>query len=195
MCGVFRVPETDEMLLRLEQKYAGTLLLSRCVLQGDAYPRQVLPAVARGKNGSRGLFLMQWGFRLNGSSALIINARSETISTKPLFAAAANQRRCLIPMACYYEWKKDEHEKQKFAFTPLSSAPHYLAALYHYEKDPLLPTFTVLTRPAESSIAFIHDRMPVIFSGPQAAAWLNHDAAPSDLLPHASAFMDVTSCA
>ena len=34
-----------------------------------------------------------------------INARAETVATKPAFRAAFRQRRCLIPADRYYEWQ------------------------------------------------------------------------------------------
>lgn len=195
MCGVFRLPETDEMLLRLERVYAGKALLSRCILEGNAYPGNILPVIARGKSGAQGAYLMEWGFHMKGSYSRIINARSETAAKKPLFAAAMQHRRCLIPMAHYYEWKRDDGEKQKFSFTPASPGPHYLAGIYQYEQDPILPAFTILTRSAEKDIAFIHNRMPVMFSGEAAERWLTPDTDPVPLLQQALKLMDISSCA
>lgn len=195
MCGVFRVPETDEMLLRLERIYAGKNLLQQCVLEGSAYPGQIVPVLARSRRGENGIYLMQWGFRLPGKSTPVINARSETASRKPLFSAALQNRRCLIPVACYYEWQRGEKEKQKFSFIPVSPAPFYLAGIYQYEQNPILPVFTVLTRTAAPDIAFIHSRMPVVLAGDAADAWLSPDTNPVSLMQHAITTMHIQSCA
>ena len=196
MCGVFRLPETDEMLLRLERIYAGTGLMDQCVLSGDAYPNQVLPVIARGKSGNCGPFLMQWGFHLNGRKTPVINTRSETAGNLPLFAASYKTRRCLIPAAGYFEWQRgDKKSSQKFLFTPFAQEPIYLAGIYRYENDARLPVFSVLTKKATPDIAFIHERMPVMLAGDDALPWLSPDADPAALLQHALTLMDITRCA
>jgi putative SOS response-associated peptidase YedK len=40
--------------------------------------------------------------------ARMINARSETLTEKPAFKAAAAKRRCLVPMDGYFEWQSNE---------------------------------------------------------------------------------------
>jgi putative SOS response-associated peptidase YedK len=42
--------------------------------------------------------------------ARMINARSETVTEKPSFRAAAAKRRALIPANGYYEWQRHEDE-------------------------------------------------------------------------------------
>ena len=42
----------------------------------------------------------------------MINARAETVTTKPSFRSAFAKRRCLIPADGFYEWKKTGVGKQ-----------------------------------------------------------------------------------
>ena len=48
----------------------------------------------------------------------------------------------------------------------------YLAGLYRIERG-TDPVFTILTRLPAESIAFIHDRMPVILPAAAIVDWLN----------------------
>lgn len=69
----------------------------------------------------RELSLIRWGLipswaKDSSSAASMINARSETASTKPAFADALKHRRCLIPADGFYEWKRNGKSKQPFCF-------------------------------------------------------------------------------
>ncbi|MGL4695943.1 SOS response-associated peptidase family protein [Enterococcus larvae] len=52
-----------------------------------------------------------WGFKGFKGSQLIINARSETVTEKRMFAAAFKKDRCVFPTLGFYEWSP---EKEKF---------------------------------------------------------------------------------
>ena len=47
----------------------------------------------------------------------MINARAETVATKPAFREAIKKRRCLIPADAFYEWAKTGKTKTPFCFT------------------------------------------------------------------------------
>ena len=59
-----------------------------------------------------------------------------------------------------------------------------MAGIYRLEKG--FPVFTILTRAPADSIAFIHDRMPVILPDEAKADWLNPKYAADDLIRHAA---------
>ena len=44
----------------------------------------------------------------------MINARAETVVTKPSFRNAFRKRRCLIPADGFYEWKGEKGNKQPY---------------------------------------------------------------------------------
>lgn len=61
----------------------------------------------------------------------MINARSETITSKRSFMASASRRRCIIPADGYCEWMKtDEAAKTPFFLHDNDDGPLAMAGLY-----------------------------------------------------------------
>lgn len=112
----------------------------------------------------------------------LINARSETIVSKPAFRAAAARRRALIPADGYYEWMKiDGHTVPYFLHHPAETLMTF-AGLYELWPDPeradddpdrWLWTYSVITRPAQDSLGHIHDRAPLVIPPDHWQDWLN----------------------
>src|SRR5580704_17935259 len=75
-------------------------------------PTDPLPVVRYdAKDCQRSLDVMQWGLIPYWAkdikiSFTTINARAEEVDTKPAFREAFRQRRCLVPLDGFYEWKK-----------------------------------------------------------------------------------------
>lgn len=147
---------------------------------GEVYPTHIVPVLTAPDRAH----LMQWGFTRFDGKGQVINARSETAGEKSMFRRPLSQGRCLIPASCYYEWRKLEGGgKQKYALSPRE--PLYMAGLYRREQGAALPRFVIMTRDAAPEIAFIHDRMPVIFDKPAQQKWLERDVALDALLAQA----------
>lgn len=188
MCGRFFVPEEisgDEFLeAMLEEATARLTAMTgeKQVARGEVLPSATVAALARGRNGSVGAYPMRWGFRRHDGKGLIINTRSETALQKPMFRPSMMERRCLIPADRYFEWEKRGKEKTKYAIRPKRSGMIYLAGIYRFEEDQKLPVLSILTREPAPEIAFIHDRMPVIFTGGNHGEWLSRGADPEELL-------------
>jgi putative SOS response-associated peptidase YedK len=97
----------------------------------------------------------------------LINARAETLGTKPTFRPYLN-RRVLVPATGYLEWRKDGKTKHKNHIHLISKALFAFAGLLETDH------FTIVTCPPAPEIAHVHDRMPVILDGRQAEAdWLD----------------------
>src|SRR5690606_317204 len=81
----------------------------------------------------------------------MINARSETIDTKPAYRKAFSQRRCIIPADGVYEWKKaGPRTQQPMAIIGADRKPLAMAGLWERWRpkgsdDPWLESCTVLT--------------------------------------------------
>ena len=97
----------------------------------------------------------------------MINARSESVATKPSFRAAFRRRRCVVPADGYYEWRPAPEgagsPKRPFYIYPRSGEPLAMAGLFEDWHGPHgeMRTCTILTQEAVGPVADIHDRMPV----------------------------------
>ncbi|MDQ6738218.1 MAG: SOS response-associated peptidase [Gemmatimonadota bacterium] len=106
----------------------------------------------------------------------MINARCETLASKPAYREAYAKRRGLIVVNSYYEWRKNvTGPKTPFRIHRLDDGPFTIAALWERwgPKDDRLETCAVVTTDANEAMGRIHDRMPVIIGEADADAWLN----------------------
>ena len=140
------------------------------VKTGEVNPGDVAAVIASNRKLAPQAFGMKWGYKLPDGK-LIFNARSETAAQKVMFADGMRQRRCLIPADCYYEWQKTAQGKQKYQLAPSNANGFFLAGIYRIEQGSAV--FSVLTKEAVESIAFIHHRMPVILPKEAMSDWLN----------------------
>lgn len=107
----------------------------------------------------------------------MINARSETASSKPAFRSSFKKRRCLVLADGFYEWKKEGSVKIPYWIHLPEAKPFALAGLWsRWDKEEgaePLDTFTILTTGAHPKIRPLHDRMPVILRRDQYDLWLD----------------------
>jgi putative SOS response-associated peptidase YedK len=110
----------------------------------------------------------------------MINARVETITSKPVYRAAIRQGRCLIPANGFYEWKGKAGDKQPYYFFLPSNEPLAFAGLWEVwvdkkattEKTPY-KSCAVITMDASDSLKDIHNRMPLILKPEFYDEWLD----------------------
>ena len=146
---------------------------------GEIRPGDTVPVLANSPSLQPGAYAMHWGYTLpNGK--LLFNARSETAAEKAIFKDGMAQRRCLIPATCYFEWEHRGKDKIKYAIAPQNSSMIYFADIYRKESN--RAACTILTREPAESIAFIHNRMPVILPAEAVGDWLNARYATMDVL-------------
>lgn len=144
-------------------------------------------AVVLGDGEKLELRKLRWGLippwvkDLKGSYSTI-NARIETVATKPAYRAAWKApRRCLVPMAGYYEWREEKGGKQPYYIARADGAMLYAAALWE-PRHPLQPpeddsdgSVTVITHDAVELAGTVHDRMPVFLDPALARGWMTAD--------------------
>jgi putative SOS response-associated peptidase YedK len=143
---------------------------------------QVL-AVTTDRQGAPRGELLKWGLVPSWADTpdtgfKMINARLETVAERPAYRRAFERYRCLILADGFYEWRAGERgRKQPFHITRSDGGLFAFAGLWSIwhddEDDSRLRTCTILTTAANSLIAPLHDRMPVILAPQAEAHWLD----------------------
>ncbi len=137
--------------------------------------------VARRDDKNVWLDLVTWGLvarwsKAPGEGPRPINARAETVATNKLFAPLLRKRRCLVPCDGFYEWQQTPAGKQPWLIRLQSGEPFFFAGLYEIWREgeaDELATFTIITGEANTLIAPIHNRMPMIIKPSDYARWLD----------------------
>lgn len=185
MCGRYSITAPSEAVQRHFQVLERPNLPPRYNLA----PTQDAPVVRLGEDGARHLVSLRWGlvpFWADDPSVAsrMINARSESTAEKPAFRAAFRRRRCLVAADGFYEWKAPEKKggrKQPYRIALKDGDLFAFAGLWERwepkeDGGEALETFTILTTEANSKLAEIHPRMPVILPPERYDLWLDPDA-------------------
>ena len=147
-------------------------------LSGEVFPTGRAPAV-RAAGEEAALFVPRWGFAGQDRRQPVVNARAETVAERPMFRESFALRRCLVPASRFFEWDKLTSQgrgpKTKYVFTRADGAPLLLAGCW--KRGPEGERFVVLTTAANSSMAEIHDRMPVLIAPENARDYLFDEAS------------------
>jgi putative SOS response-associated peptidase YedK len=139
-------------------------------------------AVTTDREGAPRGELLRWGFVPSWADSpdtglKMINARVETVAERPAYRLAYQRFRCLIVADGFYEWRPAAGgPKQPFHITRVGGQLFSFAGLWSIWRDGdgrKLRSCTILTTAANSAIAPLHDRMPVILSPDAEAAWLD----------------------
>ena len=177
MCGrfAFQGDQWPELVTDIEQPVIGP--------NYNICPKDNSPVIHYDSD-SLAITSMQWGLRPSWSKESTmepINARVETIDSKPMFREAYRQRRCLVPANGWYEWKTTPRGKVPFYHSVANQDVLLMAGIYEHwaEGEQSLNTFTILTQESIPEIQHIHNRMPVIIDEWEADSWLKDSQQPS----------------
>jgi putative SOS response-associated peptidase YedK len=108
----------------------------------------------------------------------MINARAETVASKPSFRNAFRKRRCLILADGFYEWIGTKGQKQPMFITLPNGDPFTFAGLWEIwnpkdAPDNIYKSCTIITTQASDSVREIHHRMPAILKPEKYEPWLD----------------------
>ncbi|MBP7222971.1 MAG: SOS response-associated peptidase [Sedimentibacter sp.] len=147
---------------------------------GEIFPTNIAPIYIEDDNKIKPA-LAKWGFPKWDGKGVIINARAESINERQMFKRLVLSSRCIVPASYYFEWKKEEHKKDKYKITNPGSNI-YMAGLYNIitDKNKQLSLFdesmdiyyTIITRSANDSVSRVHSRMPLVFDVEEMNEWL-----------------------
>jgi putative SOS response-associated peptidase YedK len=115
----------------------------------------------------------------------MINARAETVTTKPAFRDALKKRRCLISADGFYEWQKAGKVKVPYCFTMQDGSIFGFAGLWDAWRDGEgreIETCSIITTTPNSLLEGIHDRMPVILPDDGYDLWRRGGMRPAPAL-------------
>jgi putative SOS response-associated peptidase YedK len=143
-------------------------------------PGQMIPVVRQSKSGAE-ISLLKWGLIPSWSKdstigSRLINARAETVASKPSFRNAFRRRHCLIPANAFYEWKAMGTRKQPYCIGLHDGELFGMAGLWeewHNEQGEQSETAVIITTTANQTVGQLHERMPVIIRPDDYANWLD----------------------
>jgi putative SOS response-associated peptidase YedK len=135
-----------------------------------------------GNHGRCTLTLAHWGmiphWAKDRPKVRPINARAETLASKPYFRHMLNRQHCLIPASGFYEWKRTQGTgKQPYYIHLKDGSPMAFAGLWDTWRPPEpqappITSCTIITTDANREMKPIHDRMPVILEQEHWKLWL-----------------------
>ena len=185
-------------------------VVTRPASPSEAQPPDTPPAETAGSaDVARELRVVRWGLvpfwaKDPSIGSRLINARAETVASKPAFRRAFTRRRCLLPADGYYEWQrpdgsesdtpggKGKGAKQPYYIFREDGGPLAFAGLYELWRDSSLPddherawlwTATIITTSAPDELGRIHERMPMVIQPDRWQDWLDPAANdPADLI-------------
>ena len=189
MCGRFVSATPPDQITRYFDALPPETLLPASY---NVAPTNDVYAVVEGRDGTQRVEVFHWGLvpvwaKDIRTGAKMINARSESLATKPAFKSAFRRKRCIVAMDGFFEWKADptligprgKPAKQPFYAHRLDGEPLAVAGLWESWRDPndeagpWLHSCTVITTAANSTMASVHDRMPAILPPGAWGEWLD----------------------
>lgn len=140
------------------------------------------PDAPAGDRASRSLVAMRWGFlphwyKTPNGGPLLINARAETIAEKPAFRAACRERRCLIPMAGFYEWFREGDTRLPWFVHRRDGDTMVAAGVWQSwgTDEDRIDSCAMVTTEAIGEMSKVHHRVPVILGPQDWGKWLGED--------------------
>ena len=176
MCGRFVLTTTTEQI----QQSFGVDDVPSIAPRYNIAPTQEVLVIRQNGGGSRYAGMLRWGLIPHWAKDpaignKMINARSETAHEKPSFRNPIRYHRCLIPASGFVEWLQENGRKQPWYIHRKDGDLLAFAGIWDSWKgaEGTIESCSILTTAANTLVAKIHDRMPVILSASEYDQWLD----------------------
>lgn len=192
MCGRFVSSSSPE---RIAAYFGADAAVESLGQNFNVAPTNDIYGVVADADGARAVQAFQWGLlpvwaKDRKVGYKMINARAETVAQKPAFKGVFRKHRCIVPMDGFYEWapgadggpltKAGKPVKRPHFIHRIDGEPLAVAGLWSAWRDkadgadaPWLHTASVITTSANTTMAAIHDRMPVLLPKAMWDIWLD----------------------
>jgi putative SOS response-associated peptidase YedK len=192
MCG--RYTSTSPASVLAEAFAVEEVKVDDLPVRYNVAPSQQVYAVAErrpredGEAATRQLGAFRWGLvpswaKEESVGNKMINARVESVATKPAYRKALARRRCIIPADAFYEWQvrrqAGRQVKVPHAIRRKDGEPMAFAGLWEVWRPPGEPdaewlrSCVIITTEANELLAPIHGRMPVVLPRSAWDTWLD----------------------
>ncbi|MBX2797064.1 MAG: SOS response-associated peptidase [Myxococcales bacterium] len=191
MCGRFALTAPASDIAEIFQVDVLPDILPRY----NVAPTTQVACVVEEDDGQRSMQTFRWGLiprwaKDKKIAYRTINARSETVASKPAFRAAFKRRRLLILADGFYEWHRvgtgKAQKKTPHLIQLADGRPFAMAGLWETWVDPEteeeLRSCTIVTTEGNDLMKPIHDRMPVILPADRWDLWLDRSVDDKSVL-------------
>jgi putative SOS response-associated peptidase YedK len=181
MCGRYSLATPNPAEVRAAYPIGDEVEVER---RFNVAPGDSVLAVTTDREGRPRGERLRWGLvppwaRSSDTGLKMINARVETVTERPAYRGAVDRFRCLLVADGFYEWRRSPTggAKEAFRITRAGGGVFAFAGLWSTwrprDGGDALRTCTILTTAANSAVAPLHDRMPVILPPGGEEAWLD----------------------
>jgi len=204
MCGRASITKTEAAV---EERFGAVFQSTELAAAGGSIqntnisPSQPLPVITNQQPEC--IHLYRWGLVPHWAKDLTFgfktfNARMETLLEKPTFKQAVHQRRCLVLMDSFYEWKRVGNQKIPHRVILQGEQLFAVAGLWEQWVDAstgeTVHSCTVITQEPNEFMTTLHDRMPAILTPDTERLWIDTGLSATDALqllqPIDSSLMD-----
>jgi putative SOS response-associated peptidase YedK len=189
VCGRYTLATPDPAVIRARFPVGESVAI---VTRYNVAPGDHVLAVTADRQGAPRGELLRWGLVPSWATTpqtglKMINARVETVATRPAYRRAFERYRCLIIADGFYEWRAVPNGyKQPHHIARLDGKPFAFAGLWSIwraQEDRRLRSCAILTTAANDTVARLHDRMPVILAAEHERVWLDPSTPQAALRP------------
>lgn len=168
MCGRIEVKNKKAVDLAV---YRAHKVRFDCIQNQDLRPTQEV-ACLHFSHGQLSQANSHWGIKPNWAKHPLINAQSETVSSKKTFSSAWALHRCVVPCTGWFEWTGERGHKTKYRFANSNDRVLYMGGILIPDEDRDFSLVT-LTMAADSQCSAYHRRMPLFVGSDKLVEWLS----------------------